>query len=133
MEKSYSKHKFDILSKLWREDSHSLRCPECGNPLVLIQAEPIEDYENPYTAYDTVIECTSCSFTTRAESFTILGSVKDFSVDRVEIGGWSPTGSRVVSTYEHLLDYNTLSKLKRSGELVEFLIIDGHVIQIIGG
>ena len=66
------------------------------------------------------------------ESFTILGSVKDFDADHVEIGSWSPSGSRVLSKYKHLLNFDLLKKLKKSTELVEFLIVDKQAIQVIG-
>jgi len=41
-------------------------------------------------------------------------------------------GSRVLSHYEHILDYEQLKRLKESAELVEFLIVNDMVIQIIG-
>ena len=88
--------------------------------------------EDAYTPYDTVIECTSCDFKIRAESFSILGSVKNFDLKNVEIASWSPSGSRVLSTYEHILDYDLLKKLKESAELKEFLIVNKQVIQVIG-
>ncbi len=129
---SYNKTKMEVFSKLWLGDDHSFRCPECGGQLILIQAEPIENYDNPTTTYETVIECSSCSFHTKAESFTLLGSVKDFDMEYVEITGWSQSGSRFISKYEHLVDYNLLGKLRKTGELVEFLIVDGYVVQVIG-
>ena len=130
--KSYNKSKIEIFSKLWLDDEHNLKCPKCGGQLILIQADPIEDFNNPYTTYETVVECSSCSFHTTAESFTILGSVKDFNVDHVEIAGWSPSGSRFISKYEHFIDYNVLNNLKKTGEIVEFLVVDSYVVQVIG-
>lgn len=129
----YNKKDAEILADIWgRRGGKSLVCPKCGGNLVLIQIEPIEDAENAFTPYDTIIECNSCSFNIRAESYTILGSIKDFDAGHVEIGSWSPSGSRVLSKYEHILDYNILKKLKESEELVEFLIVDKQVIQVIG-
>ena len=98
----------------------------------MIQLDPIQDYQNPYVSYNSIIECTKCDFEIRTESFTILGSVKSFDLKHIEIASWSPSGSRVVSRYEHILDYNILKKLKESGDLKEFLIVNKHVIQIIG-
>jgi hypothetical protein len=98
----------------------------------MIQIEPISDTENPYVPYKTVIECVSCSFKLTTESFTILGSVKDFDSHHIEIASWSPSGSRVLSKYEHILSYNLLKELKKSAELVEFLIVNKQVVQVIG-
>jgi len=129
----YKKEDMDIVADIWdKSGDKSMVCPQCGEKMVLIQVEPISDAENAYVPYDTVIECTSCSFKIRAESFTILGSVKDFDATHVEIGSWSPSGSRVLSYYEHVLDYDVLKKLKESGELVEFLVVNKQVVQVIG-
>jgi hypothetical protein len=98
----------------------------------MVQVEPIYDAENAYTPYRTVIECDSCDFKLETESFTVLGSVKDFDAEYVEIGSWSPSGSRVLSKHKHLLSYDLLRDLKKSGELVEFLIVNNQVIQVIG-
>lgn len=129
----YNKTSMEVFSSLWdASNEHAMRCPKCGGTLIVLQAEPVEDFENPYVSYETIVECMSCPFQTKAESFTIIGSVKDFDVNQIEIGGWSPSGSRVLSKYEHLIDYDTLKELKKTGELVEFLVVDDHVIQIIG-
>jgi hypothetical protein len=129
----YNKKNLEILTDIWRKSSgKSLTCPKCGNNLVLIQLEPIMDALDAFTPYDTIIECSYCSFNIRVESYTILGSVKNFDLEQVEIGSWAPSGSRVLSKYEHILDYDLLKVLKESGELVEFLIVDKQVIQVIG-
>lgn len=129
----YNKKNIDVVASLWdKTGKKTMVCPQCGSEMVIIQLEPIYDAENAYTPYDTVIECTKCDFKIRTESFTILGSVKDFDLKNVEIGSWSPSGSRVISKYEHVLDYNLLKKLKESGELTEFLIVNQQVVQIIG-
>jgi DNA-directed RNA polymerase subunit RPC12/RpoP len=129
----YNKKNMDIIAKLWdRTGEKSMLCPKCGSKMIMIQLDPVQDYQNPYLAYDTIIECTKCEFEIRTESFTILGSVKNFDLKKIEIASWSPSGSRVISCYEHILDYNTLKKLKESGGLKEFLIVNKHVIQIIG-
>lgn len=121
------------ISKLWTySDSNGLKCPDCKGNLILVQIEPIEDWNNPYQSYNTEIECTSCNFHMKSISFTILGSVKDYTVDRVVINGWSPSGSRVETEFEHIIDYGLLKELKQSNELVEFLIVDNHVIQVVG-
>jgi len=129
----YNKKDIEVVAGIWDKTSDgSMACPECGSKMVLIQVEPSQDFENAYIPYDTIIECTSCKFTIRAESFTILGSIKSFDSHYVEIGSWSPSGSRVLSKYEHLLDYDLLKKLKSSGELVEFLVVNKQVVQVIG-
>ena len=43
-----------------------------------------------------------------------------------------PSGSRVISHLEHMLDYSIIKQLKESTELVEFLIVDDQVVQIVG-
>ena len=129
----YNKKDMEILTEIWANTSGgNMKCPKCGNKLMLVMLEPIEDMNSAYTPYDTAIECVSCSFNIRAESFSILGSVKDFDLHNVEIGSWSPTGVRILSRYEHILDYDLLKKLKETEELVEFLIVNNHVVQIIG-
>ena len=133
MKTGYSRKDMDVLAKIWdRAGDKSLTCPQCGHKMVIVQVEPIYDAENAYIPYDTIIECTSCDFKIRAESFSVLGSVKDFDLKNVEIASWSPSGSRVISRYEHILDYDLLKKLKDSAELTEFLIVNKQVIQVIG-
>ena len=128
-----NKSSLKMVSNLWmNSDKDGMKCPKCKSNLILVQVEPIEDWNSPYQSYETIIECTSCSFETNATSYTILGSIKDYSVDKVTIYGWSPSGSRVETTFEHILDYNLLKELKKSNELVEFLIVEDHVIQVIG-
>ena len=132
LEMSYKKN-MKILADIWNKTGdRSFTCPQCDGFLTMVQIEPIDDTENAYTPYKTVIECSSCSFKLVTESFVILGSVKDFDAKHVEIGAWSPSGSRVLSRYEHFLDYDLLKKLKKSGELVEFLVVNKQVVQIIG-
>lgn len=129
----YNKKNMDVIAKLWdRTGEGGMVCPNCGSKMIMIQLNPIQDYQNPYIAYDSIIECTKCDYRIRTESFTILGSVKNFDLKEIEIASWSPSGSRVLSRYEHFLDYNILKKLKDSGDLKEFLVVNKHVIQIIG-
>ena len=129
----YKKEDTEIVASIWdKTGDKSMKCPKCGGNLILVQVEPIPDAENAFIPYDTVIECSSCPFRIRAESYAILGSVKDFDVKQVEIGSWSPSGSRVLSKYEHILDYELLKQLKESGELVEFLVVNKQVVQVIG-
>ena len=131
-EKMYKKTA-KILADIWdKSKGGAMICPQCKGKLVLVQVEPIQDAENAYVPYDTIIECCNCEFKLRAESFTILGSVKSFDATHLEIASWSPSGSRVTSNYEHVLNYDSLKKLKSSGELVEFLIVNKQVVQIIG-
>ena len=129
----YNTKNMDVIANLWdRTGENSMVCPKCGSKMIMIQLDPIQDYQNPYLAYDSIIECTKCEFEIKTESFTILGSVKSFDLKQIEIASWSPSGSRVISCYEHVLDYNILKKLKESGDLKEFLVVNKHVIQIIG-
>ena len=133
MKSEYNRKDMEIVASIWGKENHdAMKCPKCGGKMVLIQVEPLPDAENAYVPYDTIIECNSCSFKVRAVSFSILGSVKDFDMRHVEIGSWSPSGSRVLSKYEHILDYDLLKKLKQSGELVEFLVVNNQVVQVIG-
>ena len=133
MKTGYNRKNMDIVANIWEKNGEDpLKCPKCGGKMVLIQVDPIQDAHNAYVPYDTIIECNSCSFKIRAVSFSILGSVKDFDMKHIEIGSWSPSGSRVLSKYEHLLDYDLLKKLKETGELVEFLVVNNQVIQVIG-
>ena len=129
----YNKKDMEVVAGIWdKTGKRAMICPQCGSKMVLIQVEPTIDAENAYIPYDTIIECTKCEFKIRAESFTILGSVKSFDSHNIEIASWSPSGSRVISKYEHLLDYDLLKKLKDSGELVEFLVVNKQVVQVIG-
>jgi hypothetical protein len=121
-----------ILAKLWNKQGEMLTCPQCNSNLTLVQLEPIADMDNPYTPYKTIIECPKCNFKLETESFTILGGIKEYDTEHVEIGSWSPSGSRVVSKYKHFLDFTVLSELKRSGALVEFLIVNKQVVHVIG-
>ena len=128
----YNKTRNKILSKLWDDKTnHEFVCPQCGGHLIIVQLEPLEDYDNPYTPYNTVVECTNCSFNAHAISYTILGSIQSYDVDHITTAAWSPSGNRVVETFEHLLDYHQLKEIKSSKELVEFLIVDDHIVQII--
>jgi len=130
-EMSFKKN-MDVLKDIWDKTGGSMICPQCKGTLTMVQIEPIPDTTNPYVPYKTVIECSSCSFSLTTESFTILGSIKDFDSHHVEISSWSPSGSRVLSKYEHILNYNLLKDLKKSAELVEFLIVNKQVVQVIG-
>ncbi len=123
----------EILGKLWdKTGEKNLICPQCGGSLTMVQLEPLMDMDSAYTPYRTVIECNSCEFKIETNSYTILGSIKDFDAESAEIGSWTPTGSRDLSTFKHHLDFNLLRDLKKSGELVEFLISNNQVIQVIG-
>jgi len=66
------------------------------------------------------------------ESYTILGGIKNFDDEYVEIGSWGPSGSRVISRFKHSISSSLLSELKKSQELVEFLVVNEHVVQVIG-
>jgi hypothetical protein len=130
---NYDKQNMKILADAWdKNEDKLLKCPQCDHRMIIVQVEPLTDDYNEYVPYDTVIECTNCDFTIRAESFSILGSVKDFDLKKLTIASWSPSGSRVLSKYEHIVDYDILKKLKNSAELKEFLIVNKQVIEVIG-
>lgn len=129
----YDKRDAEILSGAWDVTGNKpMKCPKCGENMKIVQVEPLYDEDNAYVPYDTIIECDSCTFKIRAESFTLFGGVKDFNLNHVEIGSWSPSGSRILSDYEHVLNYDLLKELKKSGELVEFLIVNKHIVEVIG-
>ncbi len=132
MNKDYNKKNVEVVSKIWDKKNNSMTCPKCGGNMIMVQVEPIHDAHNAYIPYDTIIECNKCDYKIRTESFTILGGVKNFDLKKIEIASWGPSGSRVISNYEHLLDYELLKKLKESGELTEFLVVNNRVVQIIG-
>ena len=73
----YNKKDMEILTDIWANSSvGTMKCPKCGSKLMLVLVEPIEDLNSTYTPYDTAIECITCSFNIRAESFSILGNGK---------------------------------------------------------
>lgn len=122
-----------ILESIWSQSaSKNMVCPQCHAPLAMVQIEPITDKDSPYTPYKTVIECSQCNFRIITESYTILGGVKSFDAHHIEIGSWSPSGSRVLTKYEHIIEYNLLKELQNTEELVEFLIVNKQVVQVIG-
>jgi len=127
------KKDMDVLAEIWEADENKpLICPNCGHNMIVVQLDPIQDDEEAYVPYDTIIECSYCDHKIRAESFSILGGVRSYDSKKVEIASWSPSGSRVVSRYEHMLDLDLLEKLKKSGELKEFLVVNKRAIQVIG-
>lgn len=125
------KSNMELLKDIWEKSSGSMKCPKCEGILTLVQVEPLFDTDGPYTSYKTIIECSSCSFQLTTESFTILGSIRDFDSHFIEIASWSPSGSRTISKYEHVLHYSLLQKIKKSCELVEFLVVNKQIVQII--
>jgi hypothetical protein len=121
-----------IIAGIWDDsEENTMTCPQCGGDLIVTQVNPIDDWKNPFQSYDTTIECSHCPFQTRATSFTMLGNVRDFGVKNISIDSWSPSGSRVISEFEHLIDYSLLKNLKTTDEIVEFLVIDNQVVKII--
>lgn len=133
MTTEYNGKDVEIMANIGEKKGEDpLKCPKCGEKMVVIQVDPIPDSENAYIPYDSIIECNSCYYKDRAVSFSILGSVKDFDEQYIEIGSWSPSGSRMLSKYEHVLDHDVLKKLKESGDLVEFLVVNDKVVQVIG-
>jgi len=125
--------KTTVAEDIWiQTTSRSMTCPHCEGFLTIVLVEPIDDPNNAYTPYRTIVECSTCSFRMVTESFTILGGVKDFNAEFMEIGSWGPSGSRVLSRFKHSISSGLLTKLKKSQELVEFLIVNEHVVQVIG-
>jgi hypothetical protein len=130
-EMSYKKT--SVAEDIWGQTAQrSMICPQCKGFLTVVQVEPIYDTDNAYTPYRTVVECSTCSFRMVTESFTILGGIKDFDNEFVEIGSWGPSGSRVLQRFKHSISSNLLTELKKSQELVEFLVVNEHVVQVIG-
>jgi hypothetical protein len=130
-EMSYKKT--SVAEDIWGQTAQrSMVCPQCKGFLTVVQVEPIYDTDNAYTPYRTVVECSTCSFRMVTESFTLLGGIKDFDNEYVEIGSWGPSGSRVLSRFKHSISSNLLNELKKSQELVEFLVVNEHVVQVIG-
>jgi hypothetical protein len=125
--------KTTIAEDIWKQTGkRSMTCPQCKGFLTIVLVEPIYETDNAYTPYRTVVECSSCSFRMVTESFTLLGGVKDFNDEHVEIGSWGPSGSRVLSRFKHSISIDLLTQLKKSQELVEFLVVNDHVVQVIG-
>jgi hypothetical protein len=128
-----SYNKSDESDDFWGQPGQrSMTCPQCKGFLTIVQVEPLYEADNAYTPYRTVVECSTCSFRMVTESFTILGSIKDFDNEYVEIGSWGPSGSRVLSRFKHTISAPLLTQLKKSQELVEFLVVNEHVVQVIG-
>ncbi len=125
--------KTSVAEDIWRQTkSRNMTCPQCKGFLTVVQVSPIYDPENAYTPYRTVVECSSCSFRMVTESYTILGGVKEYDNEYVEIGSWGPSGSRVLSRFKHAISATLLEELKKTQELVEFLVVNEHVVQVIG-
>ena len=125
--------KTSVAEDIWGQTAQqSMTCPQCKGFLCVVQVEPIYGTDDAYTPYRTVVECSTCSFRMVTESFTILGGIKDFDNEYVEIGSWGPSGSRVLSRFKHSINTNLLNELKKSQELVEFLVVNEHVVQVIG-
>lgn len=125
--------KTTIAEDIWgHSNQRQMVCPRCNGFLTVVQIEPLSETETGYTPYRTVIECSSCNYRVVTESFTILGSIKDFTNEEVEIGSWGPSGSRVLSRFHHTISPTLLQELQKSQELVEFLIVNQHVVQVIG-
>jgi hypothetical protein len=125
--------KTTIAEDIWGQSGQrSMVCPQCKGFLTVVQVEPLYETDNAYTPYRTIVECATCSFRMVTESFTILGSIKNFDDEYVEIGSWGPSGSRVASRFKHSIGTNLLTELKKSQELVEFLVVNEHVVQVIG-
>ncbi len=130
-EMSYKKT--TIAEDIWEQnEQHNMVCPQCKGFLTVVQVEPLYDTDGPFVPYRTVVECSSCSFRMVTESFTILGSIKNYDDEYAEIGSWGPSGSRVVSRFKHSISTNLLNELKKSQELVEFLVVNEHIVQVIG-
>ncbi|MDH7507727.1 MAG: hypothetical protein QHH15_08105, partial [Candidatus Thermoplasmatota archaeon] len=90
MKTGYNKKDLEILAIIWgKNNEEQLVCPQCKHKMIIIQLEPIVDTKGDYFPYDTIIECTNCDFKIKAESFTILGCVKNFNLKTIEIASWT--------------------------------------------
>jgi len=127
----YKKRDANIVSEAWKESNQFMSCPKCGSDMIISQINPKSSSNDDYISFDTIIECSSCSFKLRSDSFKVLGGVKDFDLKKISIGSWTDSGSRTSLNYEHVLDYDVLKKLKESGELAEFLIVNNHVVEVV--
>lgn len=117
----------DILS---RSKEDFMVCPKCGAHITIVHLPPRYGSHGP--VYDTYLECSKCDFKMRVNSYTLYGAVKDYDDKTIEISSWSETGSREINRFYHVLDENLLKKLKESGDLVEFLIVNDIVLLVIG-
>lgn len=125
--------KTTIAEDIWGQSGQrNMVCPQCKGFLTVVQVEPLYESDGAYVPYRTIVECASCSFRMVTESFTILGSIKNYDDEYAEIGSWGPSGSRVVSRFKHSISTNLLFELKKSQELVEFLVVNEHIVQVIG-
>jgi len=127
----YNKRDAGIVSEAWKESNHYMNCPKCGSDMIISQINPMSSSDDNFISFDTIIECSSCSFKLRSKSFKVLGGVKDFDLKKISIGSWTDSGSRTSLDYEHVLDYDILKKLKDTGELAEFLIVNNHVVEVV--
>lgn len=119
-----------IAGILDTSENNEMTCPHCGGDLNITRLQPIEDWSKPFQSFDTIIECSNCFFETRASSCKLTGSVTDFDFKNITISSWSPSGSRVTTELEHLMDYEELKELKTGNKLVEFLVVDDHVVKL---
>ena len=125
-----------VAEDIWGQTAQrSMTCPQCKGFLCVVQVEPIYGTDNDYTPYRTVVECSTCSFRMVTESFTILGGIKDFDNEYIEIGSWGPSGSRALSrSWRHSPSTDLLNEIwKNHRKLCRILsLLTKHVVQAIG-
>ncbi|HEB37468.1 MAG TPA: hypothetical protein ENI14_02260 [Thermoplasmatales archaeon] len=123
--------KIDLLKDILGKGREELMvCPKCGAHVTIVQLPP---RYGPYgVVYDTYLECSKCNFRMKVNSYTLYGAVRDYDEKTIEISSWSDMGSREVNRFYHALDESLLKKLKESGDLVEFLIVNDVVLLVVG-
>ena len=121
-----------IIPDLWdNSQKTTMKCPHCDHQLHVESIDEIDTLETPYIPYETILKCSSCTYTSTSQSYALRGSIQDFDLHNITIAGWSPSGSRVVSTLDHSMDFSLLKTLQQSEKIVEFLVVDDQVVRCI--
>lgn len=128
----FNQIKAKLIPTIWEKNKKDeLKCPHCNHDLKITSIDTVDEYETPFTQYQTVLSCSSCPFKTDSLSYAVSGSIQKFDLDSITISGWAPSGSRTVSKLKHFMDYDKLKDLSESDDLFDFLVIDDHVVKII--
>ena len=131
MEEMLEKKEIDVLKDLWRSDNKRLlTCPMCGGSLK-VNMHPRTLHGSFRVSYDTFIECENCTFSVEANAFKVFGAVKSFDEKTIDISSWSALGDREINSFGNGLDEEILREISSSGELTEFLVVNGQVVAII--
>lgn len=121
-----------IIPDLWDSSQKTtMKCPHCDQELHVESIDEIDSFNTPFIPYETILKCSSCTFESTSQSYALRGSIQDFDLHNITITGWSPSGSRVVSKLDHVMDFSLLKTLQKSEEIVEFLVVDNQVVRCI--